>query len=161
MKTTHRSRRSFLGLAVMTGGVLGLQRLGLRPAHARTIAVSGKLVPTAAENTGEYLLTLPEGFHYNVLLRGGKTMSDGRPSPGEADGMAAFDYNGKIRLVRNHEQKTGTAIGSPVLAYDPGAAGGTTTLTVDPETRLLLESFISLSGTLENCAGERLPGGPG
>jgi secreted PhoX family phosphatase len=159
MKTTQESRRSFLKLAAVTGGVLVLQRLGLRPAGAGTTPMLGKLVPTAAENTGEYLLTLPEGFHYNVLLRRGDTMSDGRPSPGSADGMAAFDYNGKIRLVRNHERGTGPAIGNTALAYDGGAAGGTTTLTVDPEARLLMESFISLSGTRNNCAGGATPWG--
>jgi secreted PhoX family phosphatase len=146
-------------LAALASGVLGLKGLGVRLARAGATPILGNLQRTAAENTGEYQLSLPEGFHYNVLLRRGDTMSDGRPSPGNADGMAAFGYHGKIRLVRNHERGAGPAMGNAALAYDPGAAGGTTTLTVDPRTRLLMESFVSLSGTLNNCAGGATPWG--
>lgn len=159
MKSLQASRRSFLKWAALAGGVLGLKGLGLSPASAGAIPILGNLLPTAAENTGEYLLSLPEGFHYSVVSRRGDTMSDGRPSPGNADGMAAFDYNGKIRLMRNHEVGAGQAIGNAALAYDPGAGGGITTLTLDPKTRLVMESFVSLSGTLNNCAGGATPWG--
>src|SRR5262249_33874227 len=42
--------------------------------------------------------------------------------------------------------------------YDPRSGGGTTTLWVDPDRRLVA-SFASLSGTLRNCAGGPTPWG--
>jgi secreted PhoX family phosphatase len=91
-------------------------------------------------------------------------MSDGHPTPRAHDGMAAFRHKGKIRLVRNHEinnrsGKPGLCIGNKDHAYDPLAGGGTSTLTVDPKTRELLSDYISLSGTLQNCAGGPTPWG--
>jgi secreted PhoX family phosphatase len=77
--------------------------------------------------------------------------------------MAAFNVNGKIRLVRNHEinnrlAKEGVAI-SDARPYDGLAGGGTTTLIIDPKTRRVIKDFVSLSGTLQNCAGGPTPWG--
>ncbi|MBS3952497.1 MAG: DUF839 domain-containing protein [Methylomicrobium sp.] len=161
MKNNQFSRRSFLQLTAATGGVLGLSAMGIRLAEATvpqfggTIPGFGPLVPTAAQNTGEVLIALPEGFKYNVLIRRGNIMSDGRPCPSNIDGMAAFKFNDKVRLVACIERSQGTPIGS--LPYDNNASGGTTTLTFDPKTRLLTESFISSSGTMRNCAGGLTP----
>jgi secreted PhoX family phosphatase len=74
--------------------------------------------------------------------------------------MAAFIVGDQLRLVRNHEVsiKTGApgaAIGPN--AYDQLAGGGATTLVIDPKTRELVSDFISLSGTLNNCAGGATP----
>jgi uncharacterized protein len=163
MTNTSVSRRMFIQLGTAVGGAfgLGLTEFGrLRadvPQSGGTIPGFGPLVPTAAQNTGETLLKLPEGFNYNVLIRNGNTMSDGRPFPSNADGMGAFDYNGMVRLVCNHERTGGPAIGS--FPYDPGTGGGTTTLTVDPATRLLTESFVSSSGHVRPCAGGITPWG--
>ncbi len=156
----------------------------------------GPLQPTPDNTTGLPLLSLPAGFEYasfghnaiyaqqlnaerglDLPLRG----SDGRPTPGRHDGMAAFPTSddGIVRLVRNHEQGysptdvaqdpdeihgaynqyDSTAIGDPEDAYDPRAAGGTTTLTFDTRRLQLLDSFISLNGTSVNCAGGPTPWG--
>ena len=87
-------------------------------------------------------------------------MSDGKLTPSDHDGMAAFLVNGELRLVRNHEIDIKT--GAPGAAigpnpFDPLAASGVTTLVVDRKTRLLVRDFVSLSGTLLNCAGGRTP----
>jgi len=120
----------------------------------------GGLSPTAAANTGEVLLALPEGFHYTAFGRTGEPMSDGLPTPPDHDGMAAFQAGDELRLVRNHED---TSVGTPIApsgpSYDERATGGTTTLVIDPATRLPLRSFVSLSGTLINCAGGPTPWG--
>jgi len=163
MKHTALSRRMFIQLGAVTSGAFaaGLTEFGRLhagvPQSGGTIPGFGPLVPTAAENTGEILLALPEGFKYNVLIRRGDIMSDGRPFPSNADGMGAFDANGMVRLVCNHERTSGPAIGS--FPYDAGAGGGTTTLTFDPRTRLLTESFVSSSGHVRNCAGGITPWG--
>lgn len=120
----------------------------------------GVPAPTAATNTGETLLALPPGFRYTVFGRTGDPMTDMLLTPGFHDGMAAFHVGSELRLVRNHEVRT---VGSPLVAsgpnYDDQASGGTTTLVVDPATRTLLRSFVSLSGTSTNCAGGPTPWG--
>jgi secreted PhoX family phosphatase len=110
-------RRSFLKISAAAGGVMGLSALGIRTAAATVpqfggdIPGFGPLIPTASQNTGEVLIELPEGFKYNVLIRRGDIMSDGRPCPSNIDGMAAFTYNEKVRLVACNERGQGTPIG--------------------------------------------------
>ena len=124
----------------------------------------GELSPVAARNTGEKLLALPKGFEYNVFGLKGKIMSDGRPTPPAHDGMWTFRVGKELRLVRNHEVTNrrvpiqGSAIGKR-NHYDESAGGGTTTLVVDPLKRELVRDFVSLSGTLVNCAGGPTPWG--
>ena len=98
----------------------------------------GELVPTAAKNTGEKALAVPRGFEYNILGKTGDKLSDGRLTPNEHDGMAAFEVDGRIRLVRNHEinddvPKPNVAIGTS-NHYDVMAGGGTTTTGAAPDT---------------------------
>ncbi|MEE8370764.1 MAG: alkaline phosphatase PhoX [Sphingomonadales bacterium] len=124
------------------------------------------------------LLSLPKGFQYRVLSRTGQEMSDGLWLPGRPDGMATFPGpGGKVIAVRNHELTAGDTDTSPYGAdesrfklvdpsrlYDagePGARqlGGTTTFVFNPETRLIEKQFMSLGGTLRNCAGGPTPWG--
>jgi secreted PhoX family phosphatase len=161
------SRREFiLGAGIAGTGLLAfyglVQRYGLlrAPAQPTTAAVYGPLIPTKATNTGETLLALPKDFQYTVFGKTGTRMFDGRLTPPAHDGMAAFQVKDELRLVRNHEVNNqigtpGAAIGPN--AYDQLAAGGTTTLVIDPTTRELVKDFVSLSGTLVNCAGGHTP----
>jgi glucosamine--fructose-6-phosphate aminotransferase (isomerizing) len=60
-------------------------------------------------------------------------MSDGNPTPGAFDGMAAFALpNGNVHLIRNHENRDGPDTAKvksdASKAYDRKAGGGTTSL---------------------------------
>ena len=163
-------RRTFLRNGAAAGGALVMQGFAARHAllggGARQAATDGAgygpLRPVKARNTGETFLALPEGFEYNVLGRTGAKMSDGNPTPARHDGMAAFKVGGELRLVRNHEVSHGAAAPGAAFGarhYDETAGGGTTTLVVDPKSREVVRDFVSLGGTLVNCAGGPTPWG--
>jgi len=73
--------------------------------------------------------------------------------------MGAFRDGDRVRLVRNHELRNATPFADGAATCDPLAAGGTTTLTFDPDAGRLVEHFASLSGTIRNCAGGPTPQG--
>jgi secreted PhoX family phosphatase len=170
--TTDLSRRSVLDAGVRAGLALGAGRL-LMPGLAGIGAGARAQRVVAREGEGGYgpltaagpEIALPEGFRYRVFGIEGSIMSDGRPTPRSHDGMAAFPLpNGNVRLIRNHEDATpahlATPIGDPAKAYDPLAPGGTTSLEVRPDgDRELVRDFVSLSGTIWNCAGGPTPWG--
>ncbi len=151
---------SLVGLkSLMARTELGATELSREAAQAK--GGYGPLTKKRSKNTGDLILSLPEGFEYTVFGRTGDKMSDGRATPGLHDGMAAFQVGDEIRLVRNHEVRSqpGTSIAPADVSYDPTAGGGTTTLVVDPKTRELVRDWVSLSGTLVNCAGGPTPWG--
>jgi uncharacterized protein len=176
-------RRSFLRGAVAVGGGAALtpsflQGLAARFAYAAETGQPlpragegeggyGPLQPTPDKNDGVARIALPAGFSYVTFGIEGTTMSDGNPTPKAHDGMAAFRLpNGNIRLIRNHELRDdpsiSTVIGDPSAAYDPIAGGGTTSLEIEVTSdgdRTLVRDFVSLNGTLVNCAGGATPWG--
>lgn len=120
---------------------------------------------------------LPEGFSYKIISRFKDVMDDGFYVPHRADGMAAFPGpEGSTILVRNHEVNAArggdeSAFGSdfaladkltPDDFYDygvdknPGQAG-TTTVIYDTKKQEITRQFLSLAGTLRNCAGGPTP----
>ena len=170
----------------MTAGFGGLRILVLtgcsghrfaragRSATASTRPDFGPLVPDPAG-----VFDLPEGFTYRIVSRFGDEMDDGLLVPHRPDGMAALPGpDGAVVLVCNHEVSAGReraegAFGpgferarslDPALFFDHGrafnpAGGGTTTIVYDPATGTVVRRFLSLAGTLRNCAGGPTPWG--
>jgi hypothetical protein len=169
-------RRSLLarGAAAAGGAALGstmFQTLGSAASAAppRPAAVGAKShrgeggygpLARVADQNGDVILALPAGFEYITFSKIGETMDDGTPVPRALDGMAAFRARrGDTLLIRNHEVRTaaGTVEGSvqgPVdLRYDPLGVGGTTSLVFDTRRGRLERHWVSLAGTIVNCAG--------
>ncbi|HYW20729.1 MAG TPA: alkaline phosphatase PhoX [Nodularia sp. (in: cyanobacteria)] len=111
-----------------------------------------------ADLSGRPILKLPRGFNYTAFSITGQQMDDGFTVPQGHDGMAAFPgANNTTILVRNHE--LGTSSNNPVrgnIRYSTGAQGGTSTLVVGADRRLI-KHFNSLAGTIRNCAGGPTP----
>ncbi len=165
---TAVDRRTFLrngtlaGTGLFTAGAL--QTLTARDALAKKAEGSspyGPVAPIRDRTTGEQILALPRGFRYATFGAIGSTMSDGNRTPLALDGMAAFEHPSDkklVRLIRNHEDRNARNTGSnrstaSESVYDIQAGGGTSTLDVDPHKLELVQDFISLKGTIVNCAG--------
>jgi secreted PhoX family phosphatase len=178
-------RRSFLKTTAAGGGGLALagplQGFAAAPAGARTARGAhaggghgngngngdkadddGPLSPATDRATGEKLLALPKDVKYWALSQVGAPMSDGRPTPPAHDGMAAFEWGRKIRVVRNHEVRgAAPAFGPSGLAYDTGAGGGNTIIEFDPRRPDRPRVFGTLSGASTDCCGGPTPWGRG
>ena len=113
------------------------------------------------------MFDLPEGFSYRVVSRHGELMDDGFRVPHRPDGMATFPGPGDTTiLVRNHEvdadapREEGPFQNGQSLpeteTYDAGL-GGTTTVVYDTEQQAVRRQFVSLAGTIRNCAGGPTP----
>jgi len=159
------SRRDFLkagavGLGAASLALVAFDRFGRAPAGQALPELMGPLVLTNDETTGIPLLRVPEGFRYRTFSWTGSRMSDGRLVPGRVDGMGVVKQEGsRVTLVRNHEMAGSSgAIGPVSDSYDI-TGGGTTSLIYDLEDESLVESWVSLSGTLCNCAGGVTPWG--
>lgn len=150
------SRRAFFGAGGLGAAGLLLGSGGVL-AQEEDAAGFGKLRPDPGG-----MLNLPRGFQYRVISGEGLRLSKGAPVPGDHDGMAAFrgPQRGTTVLVRNHEQRVGDP--NPVVSenpYDRASPGGTTAVVVDNDTRRVVRSYVSSSGTLHNCAGGATPWG--
>ncbi len=164
------NRRRFLERGAMAGGALA----ALGPFHA--LGASGSNGRSfQSEGYGPLMrkgaLWLPIDFNYQVLSVQGTVMSDGRPTPGIFDGMAAFPgTDGGTILIRNHENRERAGeqkvITDPCHDYDPLATGGVTKLEISRQragkdsvtgqqlySYNVIRDFAILSGTSTNCGG--------
>ena len=166
-----QSRRHFLKQAsAFAVGFSGLHAFVGSGASASEVGFG----PLQSDPQG--VLDLPEGFDYQIVSRHGDRMADGLRVPHRPDGMATFPGpDGTTLLVRNHEiepdapRTEGPFRGeglpealSEADMYDPGRGprgglGGTTTVVYDTSEQVVRRQFLSLAGTVNNCAGGPTP----
>jgi secreted PhoX family phosphatase len=152
------ARSSAVGAGIVFFGSLSELFAGTASAQDLGRTGYGPLVP---DPNG--LLDLPKGFRYSVLSREGDPMHSGEGLvPANHDGMAAFSgRDGRVRLVRNHENHDSDVLGVPTvrgLTYDSMGKGGCTVLTLDGRNRVLSER-VAIAGTAVNCSGGHTPWG--
>ena len=168
------TRRRFLGVAASVGvGFWGLRQLldGADDTGPTDHSPYGPLVSDPHK-----IIDLPKRFSYQIVSQLGDPMSDGLLVPGLPDGMAAFaGSDGLTVLVRNHELtpkdpgpfgKKAELLGKveadrlyDVPSNQQPCIGGTTTVVFDTRTQKVVRQFLSLGGTIRNCAGGATPWG--
>lgn len=171
----YSSRRQFVkNSSIVSLGFLGLQKL-INNQHFLDMM---ELVPNpgSLQNQPADIIALPNGFSYKVISRQGDLMTDGLRVPGLYDGMGAFKAkNDRVILVRNHEMGPGPSRTSPfgalnehigkvskdkIYDYAKGGKtclGGTTTFVYNEKTQKVELEYLSLTGTIRNCAGGVTP----
>ena len=172
------SRRGFMrSTAAVAAGFMGLRAVchsGTARAqeHSDDTGTNLGYGPLFSDPKG--IIDLPKGFSYKIVSTEGIDMDDGLVVPGLPDGMAALPGPyGLTVLIRNHEltpDNTGpfgkdrerkNKIPTSML-YDPGkgetpSSGGTTTIVYDTRSQTKVREFMSLAGTIRNCAGGPTP----
>ncbi len=163
----NNNRRKFIKQSVaVSAGFVGFSQYLMHCSSPERKPLSADLSSNASD-----WLELPEGFTAKIISKWGDTMSDGFKVPGAHDGMAAFDVEGKVVLVRNHEVSPGADRHSPYGGdkelfakmnkedfFDYGfgkrpCVGGTTNIVFNEATQEMERDYLSLVGTIRNCAG--------
>ena len=132
------------------------ERHGVRRGRSRR-SDYGELQRTA-DQSGDVFLALPKDFRYVTFSKTGDPFGNGQRVASRHDGMAVFEGPGStLRLIRNHEVSSLTAplpVNAPAhLKYDAKGPGGCMTLDFDPHRKRLVRQFVSIAGTVNNCAG--------
>ncbi|WP_017446521.1 alkaline phosphatase PhoX [Gayadomonas joobiniege] len=153
---------AFLGLSKSAFGKLSLSSL------TDKVFAYGSLIKDPHD-----LLDLPSGFSYQVISQLGDKMDDGFTVPDKADGMGCIQLDeNRVALIRNHELKPTDLAKAEAsikhhktaLAYDTDQAGvalpgGTSHIIYNVKTGQKEQEFLSLVGTIRNCAGGITPWG--